>query len=220
MNAPVRNPLCQRARLSLPSFMQIVAGFARGDSASRLSVEVGVSTKSVNSIYQRLRRRIARERERLNPFAPLSIVARERRVRGRRPQCGETVPRLVGVRRVQHQLVCEWVNADNASQAFRILYGQIPASRSLDCWGYQGLIDLDTGRVRRLCTSPHSVASDPLHPLSLEQLSASIRGRMVASQGWPKTHLYLHLKESEWRHGYLGRDPLPDLLKLLRACPI
>ncbi len=220
MNAPLRNPLCQRARLPMPRFLNIVEGFARGDSAASLSARIGVSTKSVNSIYQRLRRRIARDRERLSPFAALSIQANERRVRGRRPQVGETVPRLVGVRRVGHQLVSEWVNADNAMEAFRILYGKVPFDPSRHGWGYEGLMDLDTGRIRRLNTPVNALPTEPLHPLSLEQFSASIRARMAATQGWPKTHLYLHLKEAEWRHGYLGRDAYTDLLKLLRQCPI
>lgn len=219
MNAPMTNPFCRRSRLSQPVFLSVIQGFARGESASQLARVTGVSPKSVIKLYQRLRRRVARERERLNPLAPLVLSPFDRRVRGRRPQPNESTPKIIGVRRVGHQLICEWVNADIAMEAFRILYGTVRFDDKTHCWGYQGLIDLDTGRCRRLglnCPIP----SDRSHPLSLEQFWMTLRHRTETIHGWPPRNRYLHLKEAEWRHSYLGRDPTADLLKLLRDCPI
>ena len=219
MNAPMTNPYCRRSRLAQPTFMTVVQGFARGESASELARKTGVSTKSVIKLYQRLRRRIARERERINPLAPLVLDPGDRRVRGRRPEIGENTPKLVGLRLVGQQLICEWVNADNAMEAFRVLYGAVSFDAERHAWGYQGLIDMETGRCRRLGRgSP--ISPDATHPLSLEQFWVTLRHRTETHCGWPPKNLYLHLKETEWRHSYLGRDPGPDLLKLLRACPI
>lgn len=220
MNTALVNPYCNRARLTQSRFVELIRAFAMGESALATSLRVGVSTRSVNQIWGRLRRRMAGDRERLNPLKARVLQPGERRVRGVRPEPGDTYPRLVGVRRVQQQLICEWVPADQSLEAFRVLYRQRRYDSDQHDWGYQGLIDLDTGRLYRIPMPHNPIESDPSHPLSLEQFALTLNARRQALCGWPKRTFYLHLKEAEWRHAYLGRDMLPDLLKLLRRCPI
>lgn len=220
MKAQSANPYCQRARLTRDTFVKLIQAFACGESALSASLRIGVSTRSVNQIWNRVRRRMASEREQYNPLKALRIEAGERRVRGRRPEPGETYPRLVGIRTVGQQLICEWVPADQSLEAFRVLYRQRIFCPEKHDWGYEGLMDLDTGRLFRLPVAINRISTDPSHPLSLEQFRQTLQARQNALCGWPIKTFYLHLKEAEWRHAYLGRDMLPDLLKLLRRCPI
>ncbi len=220
MNTQLSNPYCQRARLTRDTFVQLIQAFACGESALSASLRIGVSTRSVNQIWNRVRRRMAAEREQFNPLKALSIEPDERRVRGRRPEPGETYPRLVGIRCIGQQLICEWVPADRSLEAFRVLYRQRIYDRDRHAWGYEGLMDLDTGRIYRMPVPINRISTDPSHPLSLEQFRQTLLSRRNALCGWPMRTFYLHLKEAEWRHAYLGRDMLPDLLKLLRRCPI
>ena len=220
MNTATANLYCKRARLSQSRFVELIRAFAMGESALSASLRIGVSTRSVNQIWGRLRRRMASEREQFNPFKARILEPGERRVRGVRPQPGDTYPRLVGVRRTAQQLVCEWVPADQSLEAFRVLYRQRNFDPLVHDWGYQGLIDLDTGRLYRVPLADNPIEKDPSHPLSLEQFAQTLNARRQSLCGWPKRTFYLHLKEAEWRHAYLGRDMLPDLLKLLRRCPI
>lgn len=220
MNTALANPYCKRARLSQHRFLDLIRAFAAGKSAKEAAAKTGVSTRSINQIWARLRRRMAADRERLNPLRARVLIPGERRVRGSRAQVGATYPRLVGVRRISQQLICEWVPADQSLEAFRVLYRQKPFDNQIHDWGYEGLIDLDTGRMYRLPVENNQLATDSTHPLSLEQFTQSLNARRQALCGWPMATFYLHLKEAEWRHAYLGRDMLPDLLKLLRRCPI
>lgn len=220
MNTALANPYCQRTRLTHERFVQVIVGFTLSDSAVVTAHRTGVSVRSVNQIWNRIRRRIASHREELNPLKARLLSPGERRVRGTRPQPGETYPRLVGVRRIGQQLICEWVPADQSLEAFRVLYRQKPFDPIQHDWGYEGLIDLDTQRLMRLPISNNGIETDPTHPLSLEQFNQTLIAAGKRLCGWPVRNFYLHLKEAEWRHAYLGRHMRPDLLALLRHCPL
>ena len=68
MNTALANPYCQRTRLTQERFVQVIIGFTLSDSAVVIAHRTGVSVRSVNQIWNRIRRRIASHREGLNPL--------------------------------------------------------------------------------------------------------------------------------------------------------
>lgn len=218
MNAPLKNPYCRRARIPRPMFRELLRQFAADEKAVLAAPKVGVSEKTATQLFHRLRRRLAEEREKISPFKPVHLDPLERRVRGRRLQPGEVCPRLVGVRMAHHQLCTEWVAAEHVSGVFKALYTRhFDYAQSL---GYEGVIDLDTHRLIRLPQVTNGIPRDPLADQSLERLRARLIAREKAFYGWGKRHLYLWIKETEWRFAWQGRDPETELLKLLSASPL
>jgi len=64
----VRNCYCKHAKLSSFGFRQILRLFALDLTASDAARLSGVSVRSINEIYLKLRERLARECERRRPF--------------------------------------------------------------------------------------------------------------------------------------------------------
>lgn len=218
MNAPLKNPYCQRGRIPGPVFRELVRQFSADEKAVTAAQRAGVSSKTATQIFARLRRRVAQEREKLNPFKPVLLSPYERRVRGRRLMPGESCPRLVGVRVAQHQLCLEWVAAQHASDVFEAVYrGAHEHAVEL---GYEGVIDLDTHRIVRLEKPYNGLPRDPHADNSLERIRDRLVQREKSFFGWGTQQLYLWIKETEWRFAQAGSDPEPGLFKLLGEQPI
>jgi transposase-like protein len=145
------------SKISEAKFRALLRGFALDLTATQTAQMTGISLRSVNQIYLRLREKLANECERKSPFAG-DLEADEsyfgpRRVRGRRGRGagGKTI--VFGLLKRDDQVYTEIV--PNASKATlqAIIRGKASLESVLhtDRWrGYDGLVDLGFDRHLRV----------------------------------------------------------------------
>lgn len=217
MNAPLRNPYSRSSKLPRSIFNASISLFAAQTPAHQIAKQLGLSDKTAYRLVKLCRERIAAQRNAKSPFKPLALDPLERRVRGRRLSQGEAAPRLIGARVAYGELHTEWVAAEHCSEVFSWIYRA--RGDDLTRFGYQGVIDLDTHRIR-YASGNHALGSNAEPRLSLENLRSQLLARMKPSYGMGHRSFYLCLKEVEWRLAQgLGQQE-QALFKLLRDQPI
>jgi transposase len=190
-------------------------------TATQAAAVTGISARSVNSIFLRMRRRMAEACERRSPFlgeveadesyfGPLGV--RGKRGRG---ASGKTI--VFGLLKRGNQVYTEIV--PNASKAAlqAVIRGRVGAESILhtDGWrGYDGLVDLGFDRHFRVSHSENEFVRGPHHVNGIESFWNFAKRRLLKFKGIPKHTFYLHLKETELRFNHRHHD----LYKILLSC--
>ena len=215
------------AKISEAKFRQLLRCFALDLTARQTSAMTGLSVRSVNDIFLRLRRKIAEECERRSPFGGV-LEADEsyfgpRRVRGKRGRGagGKTI--VFGLLKRGDQVYTEIV--PNASKATlqAIIRGKASPQAVLhtDGWrGYDGLVDLGFDKHFRVSHGDSEFASGSNHINGIESFWSLAKQRLVKFNAVPKHTFYLHLKESEFRFNQRQNNLYKVLLSFLRKDPL
>ena len=187
----------------------------------------GISVRSVNGIFLRIRERLARECQKHSPFAG-DLEADEsyfgpRRVRGRRGRGagGKTI--VFGLLKRDDQVYTEIVpNATKAAlQAVIRRKASLESVLHTDKWrGYDGLVDLGYERHRRVNHGENEFALGPNHINGIESFWSFAKGRLAKFHGVKRDTFPLHLKETEFRFNQRKKNLYKVLLSLLRKEPL
>ncbi|MEO6815822.1 MAG: IS1595 family transposase [Edaphobacter sp.] len=223
----LRNRYFRFAKISEAKFRHLLRCFALDLTATQTAAMTGLSVRSVNDIFLRLRRKIASECERRSPFGGV-LEADEsyfgpRRVRGKRGRGagGKTI--VFGLLKRGDQVYTEIV--PNASKATlqAIIRGKASPQSVLhtDGWrGYDGLVDLGFDRHFRVSHGDSEFASGANHINGIESFWSLAKQRLVKFNAVPKHTFYLHLKESEFRFNQRQNNLYKVLLSFLRKDPL
>jgi transposase len=226
--ACARNRYYRRARLSERKFRDIVRCFAIDLNASDTARMTGISTRSVNPIFLKLRERIAEQVEQHSVFKELpeqpccNVVALPLPQDATRAT--DRVPLLFGFHWRDEKVFTELV----PERESRVLHALINGRRyPCDLIGpqdwnsrYHGLADLGRGRYLRLQCDASGSPPNVNAPHGLDAFWGFARRRLEQFRGFHRHTLDLHLKETEYRFNH-SRDSLyPDLLATLREQPL
>ena len=201
--------------------------FALDLTASDAARLTGLSVRSVNEGYLRLRRRLqiwcpvptelngAIERDE-SYFGP-------RRVRGKRGRGagGKTI--VFGLFKRGGQVYTEIVPDCSKKTLQAIIRGKINAAAMVntDGWrGYDGLVDVGFDRHFRVRHGRDEFVQGASHINGIESFWSFAKARLHPFKGVPKHPFLLHLKESEFRFNHRYEDLYKLLLKLLRQQPL
>jgi transposase-like protein len=187
----------------------------------------GVSLRSVNSIYLKLRRRIAQHCEAQSPFRGEVEIDESyfgpKRVRGKRGRgaAGKTI--VFGVFKRHGQVYTEIVPDCRKKTLQKAIRGRISLDTVVhsDGWrGYDGLVDVGYKKHLRVQHGKNEFANDRSHINGIESFWSYAKRRLAKFNGIAKHTFYLHLKETEFRFNHRRGNLYQAMLKLLRENPI
>ena len=222
-----KNRYFRHSKISEAKFRQVMRYFAMDLTATDCAELSGVSVRSVNTIYLRVRRRLAEHCEQVSPLGG-ELEADEsyfgpRRVRGLRGRGagGKTV--VFGLLKRGQNVYTEIV--PNASKAVlqAIIRGKADIASVIhtDRWrGYDGLVDVGFDKHLRVNHGNNEFARGSVHVNGIESFWSYAKRRLVQFNGVPRHTFYLHLKETEYRFNHRHQSLYHALLALLRNNPL
>jgi transposase len=222
-----KNRYFSRSKLTEAKFRQILRYFAMDLTATDCAQLSGVSVRSVNSIYLRIRLRLAEHCEQVSPLGG-ELEADEsyfgpRRVRGLRGRGAGQKTVVFGLLKRGSDVYTEIV--PNASK--RILQAIIRGKADLasvihtDRWrGYDGLVDVGFDKHLRVNHGNNEFARGNAHVNGIESFWSYAKRRLVQFNGVPRHTFYLHLKETEYRFNHRHQSLYKALLSLLNQQPL
>jgi len=222
----------KRSRISEAKFRQLVRLFAQDLAASDVAALTGLQRKTVNSIFFKIRTRIAQECERQSPLAQGEVEVDEsyfgpRRVRGKRGRgAGHKTP-VFGLLKRQGKVYTEIVpdcrKAMLQAMLQAIIRGRVALESVIhsDGWrGYDGLVDVGYAKHLRVEHGNNEFGFGTRHINGIESFWNFAKRRLQKFNGVPAHTFYLHLKECEWRFNRRNDNLYLELLKSLRENPI
>ena len=223
-----RNCYYQRSRISEYKFRLLIRYFALDLSASDVAELTGLTHKTVNTIFLKIRRRMAEDCERQSPFSGGEVEADEsyfgaRRVRGKRGRgaSGKTI--VFGLLKRDDKVYTEVVPDCKKATLQAIIRGRVAPEAVIhsDGWrGYDGLVDVGHAKHFRVNHGTNEFARGTQHVNGIESFWSFAKRRLQKFNGVPARTFNLHLKECEWRFNYRSKNLYQELLKLLRKHPL
>ena len=222
-----KNRYYRRSKISEAKFRQLLRLFALDLTASDAAQLCGLSVRSINDIYQRIRLRLAQHCATRSPFAG-ELEADEsyfgpRRVRGKRGRGagGKTI--VFGLLKRDDCVYTEIV--PNASKATlqAIIRGKVDPNSIIhtDGWrGYDGLVDIGLAKHFRVNHGNNEFVRGANHVNGIESFWSFAKHRLAQFHGIRKDKFVLHLKETEFRFNHRHQDLYKALLQLLRQNPL
>ena len=222
-----KNRYYRRSKISEAKFRQLVRCFALDFTAMGAAELTGLSVRSVNSIYLKMRGRIAESCELESPLQGAVEVDESyfeaHRVRGKRGRgaYGKTI--VFGLLKRHGKVYTEIVPDCSKATLQGIIRGHVEPSTVIhsDGWrGYDGLVDIGFDKHFRVHHGENEFANGGRHINGIESFWSYAKRRMAKFNGVAKHTFYLHLKETEFRFNHRRDNLYLEVLKLLRINPL
>lgn len=222
-----KNRYFRRSKLSEAKLRQILRYFAMDLTATDCAELSGISVRSINSIYLRLRKRMAEQCEKVSPLGG-ELEADEsyfgpRRVRGLRGRGAGRKTVVFGLLKRGDSVYTEIVPDATKRTLQTIIRGKADIASIIhtDRWrGYDGLVDVGFDKHLRVNHGNNEFARGSVHVNGIESFWSYAKRRMVQFNGVPRHTFYLHLKETEFRFNQRHSNLYKALLALLRNNPL
>ena len=223
----VKNRYYYRSKIAEHKFRQLIRYFALDFTASDTARLTGISVRSVNAIYLKIRHRIAEACEQQSPFKGVVEVDESyfgpRRIRGKRGRgaSGKTI--VFGVFKRNGKVFTEIVPDASKAVLQSVIRGRVSIDSIIhsDGWrGYNGLVDLGYAKHFRVHHGHNEFANGNKHINGIESFWSYAKRHLVKFNGVPRHTFYLHLKEIEFRFNHRNDNLYLALLKLLRDKPL
>lgn len=222
------NRYYERSRIAEWKFRLLVRYFALDFSATDVAQLTGLTRKSVNPIFLKIRERMAQDCERCSPLSAGEVEVDEsyfgaRRVRGKRGRgaSGKTI--VFGLLKRDGKVYTEIVPDCKKVTLQAIIRGRVSADAVIhsDGWrGYDGLVDVGYSKHYRVNHGANEFANGKSHINGIESFWSYAKRRLQKFNGVSARTFNLHLKECEWRFNSRSKSLYQELLKLLRQHPL
>jgi transposase len=222
------NRYYQRSRIAEWKFRLLLRYFALDLPSSDVAVLTGLTHKTVNTIFLKIRQRMAEDCERRSPLSSGEVEVDEsyfgaRRVRGKRGRgaSGKTI--VFGLLKRDGKVYTEIVPDCKKVTLQAIIRGRISPEAVIhsDGWrGYDGLVDVGYSKHFRVEHGANVFARGTQHINGIESFWSFAKRRLQKFNGISAHTFYLHLKECEWRFNSRSKNLYQELLTLLRNHPL
>ncbi len=221
------NRYYRRSRISEKKFREIIKYFALDLTANRTAVLTGLTHKTVNQIYLKIRHRLVQDCQRQSPFSGEVEVDESyfgaRRVKGKRGRgaSGKTI--VFGIYKRNGKVFTEIVEDVQRKTLQAIIRGRVSIETIIhsDMWrGYNGLVDLGYPKHFRVNHSADEFANDESNINGIESFWSFAKRRLQKFNGVKKDTFNLHLKECEYRFNHRNENLYRSLLTLLKKYPL
>ena len=222
------NRYYRRSKISEARFRRLLRLFALDLTASDAARLSGLSIRSVNDIYLRLRERLAYACEAAGRFTAGQVEVDEsdfgpRRGRGKRGRGagGKTI--VFGIFKRGGNVYTELVEDCSKRSLLRVIRGQVALRTVIhsDGWrGYDGLVDVGYERHLRIHHGKNQFARGNRHINGIESFWGYAKRRLAKFNGVSANTFYLHLKECEYRFNLRRGNLYETLLAVLKREPI
>lgn len=216
------------SKITERKFLRLLRHFALDLTASRTAQLTGLTRKSVNTIFLKIRERIAQECERASPFSSCEVEVDEsyfgaRRVRGKRGRgaSGKTI--VFGIFKRNGCVYTEIVPDCKKATLQAIIRGRVSIDAIIhsDGWrGYDGLVDVGYSKHFRVNHGSNEFVRGNSHVNGIEGFWSYAKRRLQKFNGVSTETFNLHLRECEYRFNNRHRILYRELLKLLRKNPL
>jgi transposase len=223
----IKNRYYRRSRIAEAKLRQIVRCFSLDFTATNTAELTGISVRSVNTIYLKIRARLAEHCEQSSPLQGAVEVDESyfgaQRVRGKRGRgaYGKTI--VFGLLKRQGKVYTEIVPDCSRATLQGIIRGRVEPKTVIhsDGWrGYDGLVDIGFDKHFRVHHGENEFASGERHINGIESFWSYAKRRLAKFNGVCKHTFYLHLKETEFRFNHRTVNMYLEILKLLRNKPL
>ena len=222
-----KNRYYNRSRIAEKTFRRIIRYFSMDLSASDTARLTGISVRSINTIFIRLRIRLADECEKQARLGGQIEVDESyfgpKRIRGKRGRGAGSKTIVFGLFKRNGWVYTEVVPDAKKRTLQRVIRGKVCLDSVIhsDGWrGYHGLVDMGYAKHYRVEHGSNEFANDKSHINGIESFWAYAKLRLSKMKGIRKEMFYLHLKETEFRFNHRRDDVYKIVLKLLREYPI
>jgi transposase-like protein len=187
----------------------------------------GVSVRSVNSIFLKIRRRLAAICD-AQPLLEGTVEVDEsyfgpHRIKGKRGRGAGEKTIVFGILKRGDRVWTQIVPDAKKRTLQRVIRGKVSLDSVIhsDGWvGYDGLVDVGYAKHLRVSHSENEFADRSNHINGIESFWSFAKHRLAQFKGVPKHTFYLHLKETEFRFNHRHGDPYKLLLRMLREDPL
>jgi transposase-like protein len=222
-----RNKYYKAAKISEARFRYLLRCFDEDLTASSTARMTGLSVRSVNDIFIKIRRRLAevceQQAQESGVFEADESYFGPRRVRGKkgRGASGKTI--VFGILKRQGYVWTEIVPNARKRTLQRLIRGKIGLDSVIhtDGWvGYDGLVDMGYEKHLRVRHKDNQFALKENHINGIESFWGFAKHRLARFKGIPEHTFYLHLKESEFRFNHRDQNLYKLLLRIFREDPL
>ena len=223
----MKNKYFKDSKISEAKFRQSLRYFALDLTATECSALSGISVRSINDIYLKIRYRLVIVCQQTSPLKG-ELEADEsyfgpHRVRGKRGRgaSGKTI--VFGLLKRDGNIYTEIEpDASKASlQAIIRRKADINSVIHTDGWrGYNGLVDIGFDKHFRVNHGADEFVNGSNHVNGIESFWSYAKRCLLQFNGVPKNTFLLHLKETEFRFNHRKADLYKVLLNLLRNDPL
>jgi transposase len=221
------NRYYKSAKISEAKFRDVLRCFGEDLTASSTSRMTGVSVRSVNSIFLRIRHRLAAICEAEAPLSGIVEVDESyfgpHRVKGKRGRGAGEKTIVFGILKRGDRVWTQIVPDAKKRTLQRVIRGKVSLDSVIhsDGWiGYDGLVDVGYAKHLRVRHAENEFARHSNHINGIESFWSFAKHRLAQFKGVPKHTFYLHLKESEFRFNHRKENPYKLLLRILREDPL
>ena len=223
-----KNRYYKFSKISEAKFRRLIRYFSMDFTATDTAKLTGISVRSINTIYLKIRWRIAEYCEEQSPYSGEVELDESyfgpKRIRGKRGRGAGSKTIVFGVFKRNGHVYTEIVPDARKKTLLAVIRGRVDLDSVIhtDGWrAYDGLVDVGYEKHYRVHHGANEFASiDGRHINGIESFWAYAKLRLSRFKGLPKHTFYLHLKETEFRFNFRRDDLYKRLLKLLRERPI
>lgn len=218
-----KNRYYRRSRIAEAKFRQLVRCFALDFTATSTAELIGISVRSVNSVYLKIRRRLAEVCEQSSPLTGSVEVDESyfgaQRVRGKRGRgaYGKTI--VFGLLKRQGKVYTEVVPDCSKATLQGIMRGRIDAGTVIhsDGWrGYDGLVDIGFDKHYRVHHGENEFANGERHINGIESFWSYAKRRLAKFNGVPKHTFFYISKKPTFRFNHRAVNMYLDVLKAIK----
>ena len=224
----VKNRYYYRSRIKEVKFRQIIRYFALDYTATTTAQLVQMSIRSVNSIYLKVRQRIAQFCEQESPLKETTVVDQSfpEALRTRdikiRDNYGKTI--VFGILKQRNKVFTELVPVCSKTTLQAVIHGLIAPDTVIhsEGWrGYDGLMDVGLGKNFLIQHGNNQLTDEESQSENnIESFWRFAKRRLTKFNGVPEHTFYLHLKETEFRFNHQRGNLYYAILKILRLNPL
>ena len=187
----------------------------------------GISVRSINNLYLKLRVRLAQLAEHNAPLSGIVEMDKfyfgAKRIRGKRGRGagGKTI--VFGILKRGETVYTEIVPKAAKATLLKVIRGHLDVQSIIntDGWrAYDGLVDVGYEKHFRVHHGNNEFARGNQHINGIESFWSYAKGRLAKFKGVAKHTFYLHLKETEFRFNHRHQNVYKTLLKMLREKPL
>ena len=220
------NRYYRRSRISEKKFREIIKYFALDLTANRTASLTGLTHKTVNQIYLKIRLRLTQDCLRQSPFSGEVEVDESyfgaKRVKGKRGRGAGNKTIVFGIYKRNGKVFTEIVKDVQKKTLQAIIHGHVGIESVIhsDSWrGYKGLVDLGYPKHFRVNHSADEFANADSNINGIESFW-SFAKRLQKFNGAKQETFNLHLKECEYRFNHRNQNLYQLLLVLLKKYPL
>ena len=220
-----KNRYYKYSNISEARFRHLIQSFALDFTASDTTRLTGISIRSVNDIYLKIRRRIAQYYEEQSPYSGEVELDESyfgpKRIRGKRGRGAGCKTIRFGVFKRNGHVYIEIVPDAKKKTLIAVIRGHVDLDSVIhtDGWRAYGLVDVGYEKHNRVNHGANEFAArGGQHSNGIESSWAYTKLRLSRFKELPKHTFYL--KETEFRINHRRDDLYKQLLKLLREHPI